>query len=185
MKTKRTRSNITVPQGSGMDGLLETIKDVMQTVRVDKLVINSNGELTVDWHTVGDEVAEDMTVDESVKLPSIVLSSPSDILARCELEEIASKKTAERTLLTMFSRLQGNGQHPVAFVAGDPSEGKLAKWLAPFSAPTQEEGVYAHLLGVPILFEPKFPSDVLILCGAPMPNAELRDTVFAVKISME
>jgi len=176
---------MSVPQGAGIEGLIETITSIINTVKVDKIVIHSNGELLVDWHTQENDVPEDAsTVDEAVKLPSVILKSPADILSRVELEELPVKETPERTLITMFSRMQANGYIPTAFVAGE-DDGTLHKWLSPFFAPSAEEGIYSYLLGLRIYFEPKFPSDALILCGSPAPNAELKDVTIAYKISME
>ncbi len=168
--------DISVPRGSGIEGILRTIKAVLQLPRVQYVHVEA-GKITYLRHLKPGEEPKPVRVDLESLLPNQVIRRSVRLVEM----EVSPELPASTAIAGLFKRVSIAGLYPIEFAVGPSTQ--LWKWH------TATTGVDLSdtpdtLYGVPTVIDETLPDEALFLCAAFTDQASLVDCQYAYKLNI-
>jgi hypothetical protein len=172
---KEVQDVIEVPKNAGLDGFLHTIRTYLRKPRVQEIVIDARGKVTVRRYVRADDSDRNVGIDFGEL-------QPSGIVRNSHVEEVtvlggASAAVAIGGLLDMVAVAQFK---PTAFMTGPATA--LWDWYRVTTGVALRNREQLH--GLPLLLDRQIPDTALILTMGYGRDAALVDTRQALKIEI-
>lgn len=171
------QDTVDVPLGTGVDGLLRTIKGILRLGLVQYVHLESPGRITYMRYLKPKEEPVPIKIDFTTLMPSQVIRRA---LKLTELE-VAPTMAASTALGTLFKRVYIAGAYPIQFALHPKSH--FWEWHERSTGVSLED-VQDSLYGVPVVFDEALPEEALFLCAAYSPEATMVDCQFAFKLNI-
>lgn len=154
--------------GKGPDELVMAIRRILTDHRYAQKIVM---EVGVPYILIEELVPEADALDRELSMHDVIRSHP--------MEEIASdeKKPGLQVLWEMFSVVQEEGFEVNFITVGDKK--KFQGWVGVRIPMTK-----MSFFGIPLRVLAEIPSDVVLVCGARMREADVSDIEFSVKVSI-
>lgn len=147
---------IDIPKGTGIEGFLETIRQVLKLPRVQDIRIDARGKITYSFFLRNGEAKQALGVSFAELMPYAIVRN-ADVR-----ELLLVNDNAAVALLQLFRQASIDHVFPVAFVTGAGTT--VWDW---YEASTQMKAeMRDELLSLPLLRDRMCPDDVLLLCTA-------------------
>jgi hypothetical protein len=177
MKYEEKNESIEVPKGSGIDGFLLAIRQILQLPRVQSVIIDARGKVSYKYFLREGEEALGLVLNFDELMPYAIVRNG-------EVEEVLPMSgNAAVVIGQLFERAASDHVYPVAWVAGANST--FWRW---FDAALEGRGVAGthrdELFGLPFLRDRMVDDRVLLLCCAFGRRAALAETQRSYKILM-
>lgn len=171
---ERTKT-IDVPPNTGIEGFLHVIREVLRLPRVQKIVVEGAGRVTLTQLC-----KEDAEPNVNVTFEHL---EPHYIIRNTRLQEVSypPSMSALCVIATMLDIVHANGLTPIAFVAAPSTS--LWTWLH-FGDDLTLAGRDV-LLGQPLYTDRYIPDTALVLCAGVDHTTSLLDTKLSLKIEMK
>ena len=167
---------IEVPKATGIDGLLLTIKEILQQHDyVQNIKIDSNGLIAFKYFAMGDSEKRQFEVDFKFLQPDAIIRNAT--VREIIIPEDACASTVVGVLFETANRER---MYPIAFVSGTDSTFWEWHWETTGIQLQSREVLY----GIPFLTDRHIPDSVLMLCTSYGKGSALVDTQVSYKIVM-
>lgn len=161
-----------IPKGTGIEGFLRAVREILTLPRVQDIHIDSRGKVTYKYFLREGEEARALNLEFESLMPYAVVRNG-------HVEEVlVVNNNAGVVLAQMFARAGADHMYPVAWVGGANST--FWRWFDAcmgFKSTSHDE-----LFGLPFLRDRMVEDSVLILCTAYGPRAALTDTQRSYKV---
>ena len=167
---------IEVPKATGLDGLLLTIKEILQQHDyVQQLTIDGKGLITFKYFAMEDAEKQRFEVDFKFLQPDAIIRNGTvrEII-------IPEDACASTVMGVLFETANRERMYPIAFVSGSDSTFWEWHWETTGIQLQSRENIY----GIPFLTDRHIPDSVLMLCTSYGKGAALIDTQVSYKIVM-
>ena len=177
MAEQRVTQKIEVPRGTGLQGFLRAVEEILKLPKVESLQVDSRGTVTYTrWASKDPEEQEPavLGIDFESLMPYAVIRNSK------RLRELLIPPSAGplEALAALFHAANLDRLHPVAFVGG--SQSSFFRWY---------EGVTGHRLdpegsvyGLPFYQDRHIDDTMLFLCAAYSREGSLIDTQHSYKL---
>jgi hypothetical protein len=173
MDFEEVRETIEIPKGTGIDGFLRAVGDLLRLPRLQEIKIDARGRVSYARFVPKEESRESVAIDFESLMPYAIVRSgtvvevtPPDANAAVVLGELFRVVAAERL-------------YPVAWVAGAGT--RVWDWYA-LSTGQPASATREDLFGLPVALDRMIEDDVLLLCAAYGRYASLVDAQKSFKI---
>lgn len=165
---------IEIPKGTGIEGFIRTIREVLKLPRVQDIHITNQGSIEYTFYLRDGEEKRVVTMKFDELMPMAVVRN-------AEVQEVQDvDRSAPIALLQMFRAAAMDHLSPVAFVTGANSG--FWPWYEGTSGMKAE--IREVLAGLPVFSDRACPDEVLLLCAAFRKEGDLVDTKKAYKIAI-
>lgn len=165
---------IEVPKGTGIEGFIRTIREVLKLPRVQDIHIRNNGKVEYSFFLRDGEEKRTLTMNFDNLMPMAVVRN-------AEVQEVTDvDRFAPIALMQMFRVAAMEHLVPIAFVTGASSQ--FWPWYEGTSKMKAE--IRSTLAGLPVHADRACPDEVLLLCCAFRKESELADMKKAYKIAI-
>jgi len=171
---KEITDSITVPQNTGAEGFLHTIRELLRKPRIQEITI---GKGVVKYRRF---IREDEPVDRfTIEFEDL---QPWAIVGSSEVNEVHVPigANAAVTIGEMFSHAAADQLYPIAFVSGPNTV--FWNWYRVTTGTSHNKD---QIFGLPLLTDRHIPDTALILCAGYGRDAALVDTRRGYKAEME
>lgn len=172
MKYEEQNQSVEIPKGTGIEGFLRAIREILQLPRVQELHIDARGNITYKYFLREGEAPSALDLEFESLMPYAIVRNGN-------VQEVVVKATNAAVVLgQMFGRAAADHMYPVAWVGG--ANTMFWTWFDTsmgFKTLLQEE-----LYGLPFLRDRMVEDSVLILCTAYGRRAALVDTQRSYKV---
>lgn len=165
---------IEVPKGTGVEGFLRTVKEVLKLPRVQDIHIDSRGKIEYTFFLREGEQKRALTMKFDDLMPYALVRNSKVV----EVQD--PPNYAAGALLAMFRAASLDHVIPIAFVMGANS----AFWGWYEASTGMKAEIQEELLGLPIYTDRACPDEVLLLCAAFSRGSELVEVQKAYKINI-
>jgi hypothetical protein len=164
---------IEVPKGTGLEGFIRTVREVLKLPRVQDIHI-SMGKIEYTFFLRDGEEKRVVTMNFDTLMPMAVVRNT-------EVREVSDiDRSAPVALLQMFRASAMDHLAPIAFVTGANSH--FWPWYEGTSKMKAE--MRDVLAGLPVFADRACPDEVLLLCAAFRKESELVEMKKAYKIAI-
>lgn len=173
MSFEEHTETIRVPENTGVDGFLHTLREILKLSRVQQVVIDARGSVTYRrWRAPGE--TEPTRVDYSGL-------EPSAIMRYGDVQEVVPRPAEHPPALVarMFDQASQESLAPVAFVSGGATQ--FWSWYGRY-VPLQSR---TELYGVPFIHDKRIPDTTLVLCVAYSRGSSLLDCHRFLMVNMD
>jgi hypothetical protein len=171
---KRVHKSISVPRGTGVEGLLQAVRGILTLGRVQEVVISARGEVSYSRLVAEDGEDPELEIDLGSLSPYAVIRTH-----RLEEIEVLPGDSAAVAMSRLFFAASRDGFFAIALATGPRTV--FQEW----HSRTTGVGVGAdEAYGLPVLGDPDIPDDVLVLCAGPSRTSRLIDTRRSYKLVM-
>lgn len=147
---------IEVPKGTGLEGFLATLREVLKLPRVQDIRIDARGKISYSFFLREGEGKQSLGVDFDSLMPYAVVRN-------AEVQELELVNTnGAVALLQLFRQAAIDHVHPVALVTGAGTT--FWEWYEASTGMKAE--IRSEVLSLPLLRDRACPDDVLLLCTA-------------------
>lgn len=152
---------VAVPRGVGLNGLLQAIREVFKSVRIDSLSVAPDGTLAVvHWVPAEDSLVGPLEVSFSDM-------TPSDVLSRIHVQEL-NEANSLQDLAAELLKLDGAEKAVYAYAVH--SLHQFSAWMSGHGAPST-----TTLFGAPILEDSRLLEDTLVVFAMDAQRVRLAD----------
>lgn len=174
MEYEPYNGSIEIPKGTGLDGFLRAIRELLQLPRLQGIHIDARGKVTYKHFLREGEKPRALEVDFDSLMPYAIIRNG-------HVEELTpAGNNAAVVLGQLFSRAAADHMYPVAWVSGPKTT--FWKWFDASTGITSP--VHEELYGLPFLADRMVEDSVLILCAAYGRRGAIGDTQRSYKILM-
>jgi hypothetical protein len=170
------RDTIDVPRGTGIQGFLRAIEEILKQPRVQEVKIDSRGKVSYLRYLRKGEANLPLSIDFDTLQPYAILRNARDIV-----EITGVSPNASMSLLTMFRTCSRDKLFPVAFIGG--ANTVLFEWHKKTTGVVLDVDQDA-VLGYPFYRDHLIEDPTLFLAAAYSRNAALVDVQRAYKMLM-
>ncbi len=165
---------IAVPRGTGIEGFVRTIRQVLKLGRVQGLRITSQGQVEYSYLKPKDKEKPIIELHFDTILPMA-------LVANANMQEVPNRDDAAAiAILQMFRAAAIDHLQPIAFVMGAASH----FWAWYERTTSLQAEIRTVLAGLPVFVDRHCPDEVLLLCAAYQRNNELIDLQKSYKIDI-
>lgn len=165
---------IEVPPGTGVEGFMRSVREVLRLPNVNNITINSKGKIDYTFYMRDGEEKRVATVNFDTLMPMAIVRN-------ARVQEVVNRDdSATVAILQMFRAASLDHLAPIAFITGANS--LLWPWYE-FTTPLLAER-RDELFGLPVHLDRQCPDETLLLAAAFTPRAELIDMHKAYKIDL-
>lgn len=172
MKYEEQNQTVEIPKGTGLEGFMHAIREILQLPRVQEIHIDARGKIAYKYFLREGEEPKGLELEFETLMPYAIVRNG------VVLEVMPTSTNAAVVLGQLFGKATSDHMYPVAWVAG--ANTPFWKWFEKsmgFKSPGEEE-----LYGLPFLRDRMLEDSVLILCTAYGRRASLIDTQRSYKI---
>lgn len=173
MEYHPVRKSIDVPRGAGVDGFILAIEKILTKRNIKNINISANGKINYERMICEGEPEEDFEVDFTTVTPWAVLRNTNLV----EVKLISDN--AAVSIAQLFQEMARDLLNPIGFAISQSST--FRKWHTRTTSLVLDTD---QLYGLPILYDPLIPQDVLVLCAGFGRQARLVDTKKAYKLTI-
>jgi len=174
MNYEEKNETIEIPIGTGVEGFLRALREILQLGRIQEVHIDARGKISYKRFAREGETPQPLDLDFESLMPYAIVRNGY-------VEEVIPSTTNAAVVLgQLFARAAADHVYPVAWVAG--ANTTFWSWL------TKSTGlagsVRDELYGLPFLQDHMLEDSVLLLCAAYGRRAAISDTQRSYKILM-
>jgi hypothetical protein len=176
MQWEEKTDKVEVPENTGIEGFLHTIRELLRRPRMQQITIDSKGMITYRHYVQEGQPANNV----GIEFGDI---SPHGIIRNAEVVELAVDpgQSAAAVIAAVMDLAAVEQYQPVAFATG--ADSVFWGW---YSMTTGVSLNSRHsIMGLPVYTDRLLPDTALILCTAYGKDAALVDTQRAYKVEME
>ena len=176
---REVNGTIRVPQNTGSEGFLHTIRQLLKKPRLQKIVVDARGTVSFTRYAIDSE-------EESVKDGNYGIDfsglEPYGVIRNARIQEFVPPMglTAPVVVGLMFDKVAQDKLRPLAFATG--SNTSLWDWYRYSTGHVfvaKEE-----FFGLPVLYDRQIPDSVLLLSAGYGRDAAFIDTQISYKVQM-
>jgi hypothetical protein len=162
-----------IPKGSGAEGFLRAIKDILKLPRVQEIHIDARGKISYTFFLREGETKRVATPKFEDLMPFAIVRN-----AKVVEVDVSEKEKAGAALAHLFRAPAIDHMFPVAFVVGASTTfWEWYEYSFGMKADFQEE-----LFSLPVHSDRMAPDDVILLCAAFSRNRDLAETQKVYKL---
>jgi len=170
MQYKEQSEQLEVPKGTGVDGFLHALREILELPRLQEIHIDGRGKITYKYFLREGEAPQALGLEFDSLMPYAVVRNGY-------IEEMLLTTSHPAVVLgQMFAKAAADHVYPVAWVGG----AKSAFWA--WFEKTMGAGRQDELYGLPFLRDRMIEDDVLILATAFGRRAPFIETQRSYKI---
>jgi len=176
MEYREIERSLSIPRGTGRDGFLRVIGDILKLPKVQEISIQANGKVKYRQF-----VHKDSQDNEHVLNVDLETLKPYFVLRNCRIRELHLPEDilAPVAISMLFAEASREGMAPVAFVSSPDT--RFWEWHGRTSGVVfGKEEAY----GLPVYTDEELPDEVFFLCASYSREARLIDTKSAYKLSI-
>lgn len=176
---KEVTGTISVPRNTGIEGFLETIRQLLRRPRVQEIRIDARGQVSFRRWAIEGEDFEANGNNFGVDLSHL---KPYHIVRNAQAKEFMPDERLSAAVVVgmMFDKAAQENLSPLAFVTGAGTT--LWEWYRFTTGYKQEPS--DTFFGLPLLRDRQIPDTVLLLCAGHGRNASFIDTQVSYKVEM-
>jgi hypothetical protein len=168
---------VEVPKGTGIEGFMRAIREVLQLPRVQEIHVDARGKVSYKYFLREGETPSELKVEFDSLMPYAIVRNGLVV----EVQPRAGADNAAVILGQMFARAAIDHVYPVAWVAG--ANTIFWRWFDESTG--QASLVHDELFGLPFVRDRMVEDPVLLLCTAYGRYASIVDTQRSYKLLME
>lgn len=168
---------VQVPNNTGIDGFLHTLKNLLRKPHLQKVIIDARGTVTFTRYVLEDEGAPD---NYGIDFDSV---QPYHVIRNAKVEELRLPAgDAAITVGRMFDRVSWDRLRPLAFCSGAAT--MLYSWYEATTYTDLRSATSAEFFGLPLLLDRNIDDRTLFLCAGYGRDAAFLDTRVSYKIEI-
>lgn len=168
---------LTVPKGTGIEGFLRSLREVLKLPNVQDVRITRQGTIEYTFFLREGEEKRVIMMNFDSLMPMALVRN-AEVVEVPSIDGLMTPVLAPHAIMRMFELAAADHLLPIAFVTGASS--LLWKWLD--KSPTRRTD--GPLFGLPVHSDRNCPDEALLLCAAFKKDSELVDMKKAYKIAM-
>lgn len=149
-----------------VEAIQQAVGMVLKTANVIKVSIDARTKMVDFWRIPNEQESESIEVAHPFRIK----------LKEVQMEEYDVDLSPHEQLFEMFDMLEDAGCYPVFILTGRTLP-NLRKWI---KFPRKS----SRMAGIPVTVDPDLPEDNLLVCGAPIRDAEPIDVEYVVKFTL-
>jgi hypothetical protein len=174
MSYQEQNESIEIPKGTGIEGFLRAIREILQLSRLQEIHVDARGKVSYKYFLREGETAKALDVEFESLMPYAIVRNG-------HVEEVLPRgNNAAVVIGQMFAKAALDHVYPVAWVAG--ANTIFWEWFDKSTG--QASLVHEELFGLPFVRDRMVEDPVLLLCTAYGRNASLTDTQRSYKLLM-
>ena len=168
--------SIDVPKNTGIEGFIQTIRQILRLPRVQTITVNARGKVSYDRYVAEGDPDQTIGVDFSGIEPAHIVRNALNGV----VELVLQAENSAVILMGMLDWARTEKFHPIAFVTG--ANTTFWSWYA--ESTRTSLAARDSICGLPVYFDRHIPDTALILCASLAKDGALIDTHKAYKIEM-